>query len=193
MRILIADDEAIIRLGLKAELEQMGHQVVAAASDGIAAVELARTTRPDLAILDIKMPGLDGLDAAEAIAADRPLPIVILSAYADRRLVERAASLAVHGYLVKPVRPSELEPALEIAVSRFEEAEALRKEAHDLQEALRTRATVDEAKRMLIKARGWREEEAFRRLQARARNERRTMRQVAEELLQGRLKPADIS
>ncbi|MGQ9687030.1 MAG: ANTAR domain-containing response regulator [Thiobacillaceae bacterium] len=189
MRILIADDEAIIRLGLKAELEEMGHQVVATAADGIAAVEQARATRPDLAILDIKMPGLDGLEAAETIAAERPMPIVILSAYADRRLVERAASLAVHGYLVKPVRPSELEPALEIAVSRFEEAETLRREAQDLQEALRTRATVDEAKRMLIKARGWREEEAFRRLQARARSERRTMRQVAEELLQGRLKP----
>lgn len=144
MRILIADDEAIIRLGLQATLEEMGHQVVGAAPDGASAVELARATRPDLVILDVKMPGLDGLDAAAAIARDRPVPVVILSAYSDRSLVERAVGLAVHGYLVKPIRPAELGPALEIAVNRFREAQALRREAQDLQDALRRQATGDQ-------------------------------------------------
>lgn len=183
MRILIADDEAIIRLGLKAELELLGHQVVAVAADGVQAVDLARSTQPDLAILDIKMPGLDGLDAAEAISRTRPLPIVILTAYTERRLVERATNLAVHAYLVKPVRPSELEPALEIALSRFEEAQALRQEAADLQEALHTRALVEEAKRLLMKQNAWPEAEAFRFLQAQARRRRRSMREIAEEIL----------
>ncbi len=185
MRILIADDEAIIRLGLKATLEEMGHQVVAMAADGAAAVELARSTRPDLLLLDIKMPVLDGLDAAEAITAERPVPVVILSAYSSRDLVERAVGLAVHGYLVKPIRPAELGPALEIAVSRFEEAQALRQEATDLQEALRTREVVERAKRLLMEHHNLREEEAFRCLQAQARRERRAMREVCEELLRG--------
>ncbi len=183
MRILIADDEAIIRLGLKSTLEQMGHQVVGAAADGEAAVSLARETRPDLVMLDIKMPGLDGLSAAEAISAERPVPIVILSAYSDRDLVERAASLAVHGYLVKPFRPAELGPTIEIALSRFEEAEALRQEADDLQEALRTRAIVEQAKQLVMQKYGLREGDAFRMLQQQARRERRSMRDICKDLL----------
>ena len=183
MRILIAEDEAIIRLGLKAMLEEMGHQVVGAAADGVTAVQLARSLKPDLAILDIKMPNLDGLDAAEAITAERPLPIVILTAYSSRDLVERAANLSVHGYLVKPIRPAELGPALEIAVSRFEEMQTLRQEAADLQEALRARAVIEEAKRLLVKRYGLKEEEAFRRLQEQARRERRPMRDVSEDIL----------
>ncbi len=181
MRILIADDEAIIRLGLKAMLEEMGHEVVASAADGAAALALARSTRPDLAILDIKMPVLDGLAAAEAIAAERPVAIVILSAYSDRELVERAASLAVHAYLVKPIRPAELAPTLEVARQRFEEVQALRQEAAGLEEALAARAAVEQAKRRLM-AGGLSEAEAFHAIQAQARRERRSMRQVAEEL-----------
>ncbi len=183
MRILIADDEAIIRLGLKAMLEEMGHDVVAAAADGQAAVQLARETQPDLALLDIKMPGLDGLGAAEAIAAERPIAIVILSAYSDRDLVARAASLAVHAYLVKPIRPTELAPTLEIAQSRFEEAQALRQEAAGLEEAMAARAVVGEAKRRLMAREGLTEAAAFRAIQERARRERRSMREVAEALL----------
>jgi response regulator NasT len=184
VRILVADDEAIIRLGLKSMLEQLGHQVVGVAPDGISAVELARAQQPDLAILDIKMPGLDGLDAAKAMSAERPLPIVVLTAYGDRQLVERAATLDVHGYLVKPIRPAELGPALEIAVSRFEQTQALRREAADLREALHTRGIVEEAKRTLMARHGLSEQEAFSYLQSRARRERRSMREVSEQVLE---------
>lgn len=183
MRIVIADDEAIIRLGLRSMLEQLGHEVVGAASDGIGALELVRAQRPDLVILDIKMPCLDGLEAAEVIAAEHPVPIVILTAYGDRHLVERAASLAIHGYLVKPIPPSELGPALEIAVSRFAEAQSLRRQAAGLREALEARGVVDKAKRALMDRQGIREEEAFRTIQARARRERRSMREVSEAIL----------
>lgn len=183
MRIVIADDEAIIRLGLKTMLEQMGHEVVGVAADGLGALEMVRAHQPDLVILDVRMPRLDGLDAAEAIVAERPLPIVILTAYSDRELVERARGLAVHGYLVKPIRPSELGPVLEIALSRFEEAQSLRREAADLREALETRQIVERAKHALMDRQGLREEEAFRALQAQARRERRSMREVGEQVL----------
>lgn len=183
MRILVAEDEAIIRMGLKAMLEEMGHTVVGAVADGLAAVEMARTTQPDLVILDVKMPGLDGLAAAEAITAERAVPIVILSAYSDRTLVAKAASLAVHAYLVKPMRSGELAAALEIAVSHFAEAEALRQEAADLRQALRAREVLDRAKRLLRERDGMTEAEAFRTIQTRARQERRTMEQVAREIL----------
>ncbi|MDI7275490.1 MAG: response regulator [Anaerolineae bacterium] len=185
MRILIADDEAIIRLGLKATLEAMGHQVVGVAADGASAIELARTALPDLVILDIKMPGIDGLDAAEAISRERPVPIVILTAYSSPDLVGRAASLAIHGYLVKPIRPVELGPALEIAVSRFEQARALRQQAADLQEALRSRQVIERAKLRLMESRGLSEGEALRWLRARARRQRRSMREVSDEVLRG--------
>jgi response regulator NasT len=183
LRILIADDEAIIRMGLKAMLEDMGHQVVGAAADGAAAVRLARLLQPDLVILDVKMPGLDGLQAAEAITAERPVPILILSAFADRELVERASGVAVHGYLVKPIRPAELGPALEVAVGRFDQWLALRQEVTDLKEALLSREIVERAKRVLMERDGLKEQEAFRRIQAQARQERRPMRAVAEQVL----------
>lgn len=183
MRILIADDEAIIRMGLKDMLEGMGHQVVATAADGAGAIRLARSLQPDLVILDIKMPGLDGLAAAESIASERPVPILILTAYSDRDLVARAASLAVHGYLVKPTQPADLSSALQIAVGRFEQWQALRQEAADLREALETREVVEQAKRVLMERDGLKEADAFYRLQAQARRERRPMRAVAEEIL----------
>jgi AmiR/NasT family two-component response regulator len=184
MRILIADDEAIIRLGLTTMLEDLGHTVVGAAADGVAAVNLARQLQPDLVILDIKMPLLDGLDAAEEIAAERPVPILILSAYSYPALIERASSLAVQGYLVKPIRPVDLEPAIAIATARFEQWQELQREAADLREALATREVVEKAKRKLIETEKLSEAEAFQRLQAQARRERRRMREVAEEMLQ---------
>ncbi|MDI7275491.1 MAG: response regulator [Anaerolineae bacterium] len=185
MRILIADDEGIIRLGLAATLEDMGHEVVAAVPDGVQAVEMARATQPDMVILDIKMPGLDGLDAAEAITAERPVPVIILTAYSNPGLVARAASLAVHAYLTKPVRPVDLAPALEIAVARFDETQALRREAADLQSAMRILQVLEEAKRVLMSERGLREAEASHYLQAKALRERRSIRDVCEEVLHG--------
>lgn len=188
LRILIADDEAIIRIGLRTMLEEMGHQVVGAAQDGVAAVSLARRAKPDLVILDIKMPGLDGLEAAEVIAAERPVPILILTAYSDRELVERAATLAVHGYLIKPIREADLGPAIEIGLARFNEWQALRQEAVDLQEALVTRDLVDQAKRLLMQLNGLTEREAFLHIQHRSREQRRPMREVAQDILCGRQK-----
>jgi AmiR/NasT family two-component response regulator len=185
LRILIADDEAVIRMGLRKMLEDMGHHVVGAARDGEVAIDLARRTRPDLVILDIKMPHVDGLEAAKVIAAERPMPILILTAYSDRELVERAATLAVHGYLVKPVREVDLSSTIEIGLARFNEWQALSAEAADLQEALATRDLVGRAKQLLMTDLGLTEQEAFLRIQHRSREQRRTMRDVAEAILQG--------
>jgi response regulator NasT len=183
VRILIADDEAIIRMGLRAMLEEMGHQVVGAAADGASAVRLARAAQPDLVILDIKMPDLDGLTAAEMITADRPVPILMLSAYSDRDLVNRAASLAVHGYLVKPARDADLAAAIEMVVSRFSEWQELQRQAASLQEALAARDLVDQAKQVLVQQKGMTEREAFLWIQRRSRYRRRPMEEVAREVL----------
>jgi AmiR/NasT family two-component response regulator len=187
MRILIADDEAIIRMGLKAMLQGMGHDVVAAAATGAEAVRLAGELQPELVILDIKMPGMDGLAAAEAIASRRPVPIVMLTAYSDRDLVSRAADLAVQAYLVKPVQPADLSAALPIAVARFAEWQAVRQEAASLRDALETREVVGKAKRVLMERKQWKEAQAFDYLQATARRQRRPMRQVAQEVLDSQI------
>jgi response regulator NasT len=181
MRLLIADDEALTRLGLRAVLLEMGHTVVATAPDGPTALRLACETRPDLALLDIKMPGLDGLAVAQAIAERCPLPVVMLTAYSERDLVQRAAETeTVQAYLVKPVREADLAPTLELAAARFAEWQALRQEAADRQEALESRAIVNRAKHLLMQRDGLTERAAFLEIQHRARRERRTMRQVAE-------------
>lgn len=181
MHILIADDEAIIRLGLRTMLQEMGHTIVGAAPDGVAALRLACETRPDVAILDIKMPGMDGLSVAEAIAERCPLPVLMLTAYSERELVERAAATeTVQAYLVKPIREADLGPALELAVARFAEWQALRQEAADRQEALAAREVVALAKQVLMQHDGLSESQAFLEIQHRARRQRRTMRQVAE-------------
>jgi response regulator NasT len=186
MRILIADDEALTRMGLRAILRDMGHVVVGAAADGQAALEMACRTGPDLAILDIKMPGMDGLAAAEAIAQQCPLPVVMLTAFSERDLVQRAAETeTIQAYLVKPVREADLGPTLELAVARFAEWSALRQEATDRQAALETRVLVDRAKQRLMEERGLGEREAFLAIQHQARQQRRTMRQVAQDLLGG--------
>jgi response regulator NasT len=181
MGILIADDEAVIRMGLRKMLERMGHRVVGAARDGVEAVELARRTKPDLVILDIKMPRLDGLQAAETIASERPVPILILTAYSDRELVERAATLAVHGYLVKPIREVDLSSTMEIGLAGFHEWQTLQQEAANLEDALATRDLVGEAKRLLMTSQGLTERQAFLHIQHRSREERRSMREIAEE------------
>jgi len=187
MRILIADDEALIRMGLRTMLREMGHTVVGAAPDGVAALRLACETEPDLAILDIKMPGMDGLIVAEAIAERCPLPVLMLTAYSDRELVERAASNEiVQAYLVKPIREADLAPAVKLAVARFAEWQTLRQEAANHREALAAREIVARAKQALMRRDGLTEREAFLEVQRRARRQRRTMRQVAEGILSDR-------
>ena len=186
MRILIADDEALTRMGLRAMLREMGHTVVGAAADGVSALRLACETRPDLALLDIKMPGMDGLAVAEAIAEQCPVAVVMLTAYSERELVQRAAATeTVQAYLVKPIREVDLGPALELATARFAEWRALRQEAADRQEALAVREMVARAKGVLMERDGLGEREAFLEIQHQARRERRTMREVAETLLGG--------
>jgi AmiR/NasT family two-component response regulator len=183
LRVLIADDEAVIRLGLRTMLEEMGHQVVGMAADGPSAVRLAAKEQPDLAVLDIKMPDMDGLEVAEAITAKRRIPVLMLTAYSDRELVERAAKLAVMAYLVKPVKEADLGLAIELAMARFEEWRALEQEAASLKEAMATREVVDRAKKVLMQRDGLTEHEAFLSIQRRSRNSRRTMREVAEAIL----------
>jgi AmiR/NasT family two-component response regulator len=186
LRVLIADDEAIIRLGLRTMLEEMGHRVVGMATDGPSAVRLAAKEKPDLAILDIKMPDMDGLEVAEAITAKRRIPILMLTAYSDRELVERATRLAVLAYLVKPVKEADLGLAIELAMARFEEWQDLEREAADLKEALAMREVVGRAKEILMQRHGLTEHEAFLSIQRRSRNSQRTMREVAETILGAR-------
>jgi AmiR/NasT family two-component response regulator len=186
LRVLIADDEAMIRMGLRTMLEEMGHWVVGMAADGPSAVKLAAKEKPDLAILDIKMPDMDGLEVAETITAKRRIPILMLTAYSDRELVERAAKLAVLAYLVKPVKEADLGLAIELAMARFEEWQALEREAADLKEALATRQVVGQAKEILMQRDGLTEHEAFLSIQRRSRNSRMTMREIAEAILGAR-------
>jgi response regulator NasT len=199
MRVLLADDEALTRMGLRAMLREMGHEVVGAAVDGVSALGLACRERPDLAILDIRMPGMDGLAVAEEIAERCPLAVIMLTAYSERDLVERATRTeTVQAYLVKPVRDADLAPAIELAAARFAEWQALRQEVADRNEALRTRGLLEQAKRQLMENHGCRgapawappggartEHEAFLLIQRLARRQQRTMRQVAEEILAG--------
>ena len=182
LRVLLAEDESIIRLGLRRILEEAGHQVVAA-PDGRTAVKLARQTRPDLALLDIKMPGLDGLEAAREIYIQRPLPIVLLTAYGDQELVERAAGLPILAYLIKPVNERELLATLEVVTARFEEQQWLVQQTTELEEQIEARKVVERAKGVLMERESLGEKEAYLRIQRQARQERRTMRQVAEAIL----------
>jgi len=183
MRILIADDESIIRLGLRKMLEEAGHAVVAAAPDGRTAVRLAHDLTPDLAILDVKMPGYDGLEAARRIVAETPMPVILLTAYGQRELVEQAARAPVMAYLVKPVKEAELLATIEVAATRFAERLKLAQETAELRDDLETRKVVERAKGVLMARDGLSEEQAHRRIQAQARRERRSMRAVAQEIL----------
>jgi AmiR/NasT family two-component response regulator len=183
MRILIAEDETIIRLDLKEILERAGFVVCAQAQDGEEAVELARAEKPDLAVLDVKMPRLDGIDAARRILAERPIPIVMLTAYGQDELVGRAVEAGVFGYLVKPFRESDLLPAIQAAKARHAELEALREEAESLSEALSTRKVVERAKGLLMEREGLSEQDAFTRLQRVSQTSGRPMKVVAEALI----------
>lgn len=183
MRILVAEDETIIRLDLKDVLERAGFEVCAEARDGEEAVELARSEQPDLAVLDVKMPRLDGIEAARRILAERPIPIVMLTAYGQDELVARAVEAGVFGYLVKPFRETDLLPAIQTARARHEELEALREEAESLAEALATRKVVERAKGILMAREGLSENDAFVRLRRASQASGRPMRVVAEALI----------
>ena len=179
-RVVIAEDEALIRMDLAEMLAEEGYVVVGQAADGAAAVDLAEQERPDLVILDVKMPVLDGISAAERIAAARIAPVVILTAFSQRELVDRARDAGAMAYLVKPFTRSDLVPAIEIALSRFTELGALAQEVADLGDQLAARKAVERAKSVLQKQLGLTEPEAFRWIQKTAMDLRRSMREVAE-------------
>ena len=182
-RILIAEDEAIIRLDLKEMLEEEGMDVVAEAADGEAAIRLAQEQRPDLVIMDIKMPGMDGLAAAERIIEEDLSAVLILTAFSQKDLVQRAADAGAMGYLVKPFQKSDLLPAIGVAMARHAELRAVRAEVNDVSEQLEARKLIDRAKGRLMDSQGISEGDAFRHIQKKAMDERRSMREVAEEIL----------
>ena len=182
-RVLIAEDEALIRLDLREMLVEEGYDVVGEAGDGETAVRLAEELKPDLVILDIKMPIMDGLAAAEKIAGGRIAPVVILTAFSQRDLVERARAAGAMAYLVKPFQKSDLVPAVEIAVSRFAEVAALESEVATLTERLETRKVVERAKGQLMATYAMNEPQAFKWIQRTAMDHRMTMREVADRII----------
>ncbi|MBV1852389.1 ANTAR domain-containing response regulator [Catellatospora tritici] len=182
-RVLIAEDEALIRLDLAEMLGEEGYDVVGEAGDGETAVRLAEELRPDLCILDIKMPIMDGLAAAEKIAGARIAPVIILTAFSQRDLVERARAAGAMAYLVKPFQQSDLVPAIEIALSRFAEVAALEAEVAGLNDRLETRKAVERAKGALMTQYGMNEPQAFKWIQRTAMDHRLTMREVAERII----------
>jgi len=183
LRIVIADDEPIIRLDLRKTLENMGHQVVGEAGDGAKAIEVAREMKPDIVILDIKMPELDGIDGAKVITTEGIAPVLLLTAYSQKDLVDRAKDAGVFAYLVKPFKEADLLPAMEIAISRYEEFVELENEVSDLENKLDTRKAVDRAKGILMDQYGLKEQEAFRRIQIQSMNTRKSMREIAEAII----------
>jgi len=188
-RVVIAEDEALIRLDLRETLEEEGYEVVAETSRGDEVVDLVREHRPDLAILDIKMPGGDGLSAAAEITAGRLAAVLVLTAFSQRELIDRAREAGALAYLVKPFQRNDLVPAMELAIGRFEEMKALEDENKDLEERLETRKVVDRAKGKLMDELDMKENDAFRWVQRRAMDERTSMRDVAQRVLDGSLRP----
>jgi AmiR/NasT family two-component response regulator len=183
MRVLVAEDETIIRLDLRDLLERSGFEVCAEARDGEEAVALARSEQPDVAIMDVKMPKLDGIEAARRILDERPIPIVMLTAYGQEELVSRAVEAGVFGYLVKPFREQDLLPAIRAARARHEELVALREEAESLADALAARKSIERAKGLLMEREGLTEQEAFTRLRKASQISGRPLKVVAEALI----------
>ncbi len=183
VRIIIADDEPIIRMDLKEMLTHLGYLVVGEAGDGRSVVNMARELRPDLVIMDIKMPDMDGIEAARILTQEDIAPVIFLTAYSQKELVDQAKEAGVVAYLVKPFRESDLAPAIEIALARFEQFRALKKEVADLKEALETRKLVERAKGILMDTQGLSEAEAFRRIQKLSMDTRKPMKEVAEAII----------
>jgi response regulator NasT len=181
--ILLAEDEAIERQDLRELLEALGYAVVGEAADGQTAVNLARELRPDITIMDIEMPVMDGISAAKALWDDKICPVLLLTAYSQKELVERAREAGVMGYLVKPFRETEVTPAIEVALARYDEMRTLEEEVGDLADQLETRKLVDRAKGILMDTKGLSEAEAFRRIQKMSMNTRRPMKEIAQAIV----------
>lgn len=182
-RVIIADDESLIRMDLREMLTNLGYLVIGEVADGRSAVSQARALRPDVVIMDIKMPDMDGIEAAQILTEERIAPVVLLSAYSQRDLVQRAREAGVVAYLVKPYREEELTPAIEVALARFAEFKDLEKQVADLKEALETRKLVDRAKGILMDKQGLTEAEAFRKIQKMSMDNRKAMKDVAEAII----------
>lgn len=182
-RIIIADDESLIRLDLREMLTHLGYDVIGEAAEGHSAMELARRLRPDLVVMDIKMPGLDGISAAEELTRERIAPVVLVTAYSDQGLVERAREAGVVGYVVKPFREAELMPVIELSRARFDEFRTLEREVGDLRDALETRKLIERAKGVLMEVHELREAEAFHRIRKTSMDARKSMKEVAEAIL----------
>jgi AmiR/NasT family two-component response regulator len=183
LRIVIADDEPIILLDLRQMLEELGYSVVAEASTGTQAVEMVRKFKPDLAILDVKMPEMDGIEAARILHEEKLAPVLLLTAYSDTDLIQRAKQAGVYGYLVKPFKQADLTPAIEIALSRYYDVRELEHQVQDLKETLEARKLIERAKGILMDTYGLREQEAYRRIQVQSMNTRKSMREIAEAII----------
>jgi len=182
-RVVIADDESVIRMDLKEMLASLGYLVVGEAGDGESAVNLARELHPDLVIMDIKMPGVDGIQAARMLTEEHIAPVLLLTAFSQQELVEDAKAAGVVGYIVKPFRDSELLPAIEVCLARYREFSELQREAGTLRETLEARKVIDRAKGVLMDTQSLSEADAFRRIQKLSMNARKSMKEVAEAIL----------
>lgn len=188
LRVIIADNESIIRMDLKEILQEAGHKVIGEASDGLKAVELVRRERPDLVIMDIKMPEMDGIAAAKIISQEKLAPVLLLTAFSQKEIVEKAKDSGVLAYLVKPVKEVNLFPAIEIALSRFQEFMELEQELEGIKTSLETRKILDRAKGILMDAYGLTESEAYRRIQQYSMAKRKSIREVAEAIIESATK-----
>jgi response regulator NasT len=182
-RIIIADDESIVRTDLKEMLTSLGYLVVGEVGDGQSAVHLARELKPDVILMDIKMPDMDGIQAAKILTEEQIAPVILLTAYGQKELVDQAKEAGVVGYLVKPFRETDLLPAIEVALSRFSEFKVVSQEVEDLQNALETRKLVERAKGILMDTQGMDEQEAFRKIQKMSMNTRKPMKEVADAII----------
>jgi response regulator NasT len=182
-RVIIADDESLVRTDLREALTELGYLVVGDVGDGQSAVNMARELDPDVVVMDIKMPGMDGIEAAQVLTQEKIAPVVLLTAYSQKELIDRAKEAGVVGYMVKPFKVADLAPAIELAIARFSEFRTLEEEVDNLAEALETRKKVERAKGILMDQQGMTETEAFRKIQKMSMNTRRPMKEVAEAII----------
>ena len=183
LRAIIAEDEQLTRTIIRARLEKLGHTVVAEAADGAQAIEATRLHKPDVVIMDIKMPVMDGIEAARTILADIPCAILFLSSYNEQELVQQASTTGALAYLMKPFRKEDLAPALEMAIARFRQIQNQKREIDELKDTIETRKLIERAKGILMDRHGMSEEEAFKRIHFQARNQNKKMREIAQSIV----------